>query len=79
MVEEIELDIRPDAVNERFLPHLMSRARYRLFWGGRSSSKSDMACLDHLLQCLALPYFKCILVRKVADTIQGFSGAPRRW
>jgi hypothetical protein len=30
-----------------------------------------MACLDHLLQCLTLPYFKCILVRKVADTIQG--------
>ncbi len=69
--EEIEFDVHPDAVNERFLPYLCSRARYRLFWGGRSSSKSDMACLDHLLQCLTLPYFKCILVRKVADTIQG--------
>lgn len=69
--KKLKLRIEPDAVNEVFRPYLLSRARYRLFWGGRSSSKSDMACLDLLLQCLTLPYFKCILVRKVADTIQG--------
>jgi hypothetical protein len=69
--KKLKINVEPDAVNERFLPYLCSKARYRLFWGGRSSSKSDMACLDHLLQCLTLPYFKCIMVRKVADTIQG--------
>lgn len=68
---KLNLDVQADAVNEVFSPYLLSRARYRLFWGGRSSSKSDFAMLDLLLQCLVLPYFKCLMIRKVADTIQG--------
>lgn len=71
MESEIELDIQPDAVNAIFLPYLHSRARFRLFWGGRDSSKSDFIALDLLLQCLTLPYFKCVLVRRYANTIKG--------
>ncbi|MDF7810936.1 phage terminase large subunit [Hymenobacter sp. YC55] len=68
---KLKLDVQEDAVNDVFRPYLLSRARYRLFWGGRSSSKSDFAMLDLLMQCLVLPYFKCLMIRKVADTIQG--------
>jgi hypothetical protein len=71
METEIELDVQPDAVNALFWPYLHSRARYRLFWGGRDSSKSDFVALDLLLQCLTLPYFKCVLVRRYANTIKG--------
>lgn len=71
MEAEIELDVQPDAVNAVFLPYLHSRARFRLFWGGRDSSKSDFVALDLLLQCLTLPYFKCVLVRRYANTIKG--------
>jgi hypothetical protein len=68
---ELELDVHPDAVNAIFLPYLHSRARFRLFWGGRDSSKSDFVALDLLLQCLTLPYFKCVMVRRYANTIKG--------
>lgn len=71
MEAEIELDVLPDAVNTVFWPYLHSRARFRLFWGGRDSSKSDFVALDLLLQCLTLPYFKCVLVRRYANTIKG--------
>jgi PBSX family phage terminase large subunit len=69
MEAEIELEILPDAINDAFWPYLRSPARHRLLWGGRDSSKSDFVALDLLLQCLELPYFKCVLVRNVFNTI----------
>lgn len=67
---EIELDIQEDAVNERFFPYLFTRNRFELYWGGRDSSKSDFIVLKLLLKCLLQHYFKCVLVRKVFDTIK---------
>lgn len=69
--KQIRLEIGPKACNAKFRPYLRSRARFRLFWGGRDSSKSDFVALDLLLQCLTLPYFKCVLVRRYANTIKG--------
>lgn len=69
--KQIKLVIGPKACNAAFRPYLQSRARFRLFWGGRDSSKSDFVALDLLLQCLTLPYFKCVLVRRYANTIKG--------
>ena len=71
MSPELELEIHPDAVNAAFWPYLDSRARFLLFWGGRDSSKSDFVALKLLLDCLTLPYFKCVLVRNVFNTIGG--------
>jgi hypothetical protein len=68
---ELELDIHPDCCNAAFWPYLESRARFLLFWGGRDSSKSDFVALKLLLDCLTLPYFKCVLVRDVFNTIAG--------
>ncbi|GAB3303591.1 phage terminase large subunit [Hymenobacter tenuis] len=68
---ELELDIHPDCCNAAFWPYLESRARFLLFWGGRDSSKSDFVALKLLLDCLTLPYFKCVLVRDVFNTIGG--------
>jgi hypothetical protein len=70
-VQELELDIHPDCCNAVFWPYLESRARFLLFWGGRDSSKSDFVALKLLLDCLTLPYFKCVLVRDVFNTIGG--------
>lgn len=69
--KQLELRLGPKACNAKFRPYLRSRARFRLFWGGRDSSKSDFVALDLLLQCLTLPYFKCVLVRRYANTIKG--------
>jgi hypothetical protein len=65
----IAINIEPGAVSPAFYPYLLSKARFRLFWGGRDGTKSDFDALDLLLQCLSLPYFKCILIRKVYNTI----------
>lgn len=65
----VSIDIQPGACSPAFYPYLLSRARFRLFWGGRDGTKSDFDGLDLLLQCLTLPYFKCILIRKVFNTI----------
>ncbi|WP_187260754.1 PBSX family phage terminase large subunit [Pontibacter beigongshangensis] len=67
---KIILDVQPDAVNERFLPYLTARTRFELYWGGRDSSKSDFVALKFLLKCMTQKYFKCVLVRKVFDTIK---------
>jgi hypothetical protein len=78
VVEEIELDVHPDCVNAAFWPYLPSRKRFSLFWGGRDSSKSDFVALRLLLNCLTLPYFKCVLVRNVFNTIAGSQVATLR-
>ncbi len=67
----VELEVDPDAVADWFYPLLKNRDRYLLLWGGRDSTKSDGVALKLLLDCLALPYFKCLLLRKVADTVAG--------
>lgn len=76
--QELELDIHPDCCNAAFWPYLESRARFLLFWGGRDSSKSDFVALKLLLDCLTLPYFKCVLVRDVFNTISGSMVATLR-
>ena len=69
-MEEIEIDVLPDAVNEKFYPYLYSRYRYEGYWGGRDSSKSDFVAFKLLLKALNQKYFKCILIREVADTVK---------
>lgn len=59
----------PDAVSPSFYPHLRSRARHLLLWGGRDSTKSDFVALLLLLAAMELPYFKCILLRAVQNTV----------
>src|SRR5690349_10400848 len=39
-------------------------------WGGRDSGKTRHIAMRLILDCLTLPYFRCILVRKVANTIK---------
>ncbi|NVO33222.1 phage terminase large subunit [Hymenobacter lapidiphilus] len=67
----LKITIGPNAVNTRFLPYLDSRTRFLLFWGGRDSSKSDFVAFKLLLDCLQLPYFKCVMVRRYANTVAG--------
>jgi PBSX family phage terminase large subunit len=38
-------------------------------WGGRDSGKTRHIAMRLIVDCLTLPYFRCILVRKVFNTI----------
>jgi hypothetical protein len=66
---KLRLVIGPKATAPRFRPYLRSRARHLHLWGGRDSTKSDFVALKLLLDCLEFPYFKCIMVREVQNTI----------
>lgn len=39
-------------------------------WGGRDSGKTRHIAMQLLIDCLTLPYFRCVLVRKVFNTIK---------
>lgn len=57
-----------------FLPcyhHLLnSTADIDFLWGGRDSGKSAHIARQLILDCLRLPYFRCVLVRKVFNTVK---------
>ena len=68
----IKIDFPPFSklVNEPFKDLINNDDRYILLWGGRLSGKSVSAMRYLILRALIEPYFKCILVRKVYDTIK---------
>jgi phage terminase large subunit len=57
-----------------FLPcyhHLLnSDAHIDFYWGGRDSGKSQDIAQQLIKDCLSLPYFKCLLIKKTHNTIQ---------
>lgn len=61
---------------EKFLPcyhHLLDRSEFfdiDFLYGGRDSGKSRHIAMQLVGECLSAPYFKCILTRKVKDTIK---------
>ncbi|MCD6017267.1 MAG: phage terminase, large subunit, family [Bacteroidetes bacterium] len=57
-------------VNTHYLPILKDQSRNVILYGGRSSGKSNFVAKWLVFKCLNDPYFKCILVREVADTIK---------
>ena len=57
-------------INEHFIPLVNNQSRYLILYGGRGSSKSNFTAKKLIYRCLSEPYFKCILIRRVADTIR---------
>ena len=40
-----------------------------LMYGSRNSAKTDFACFLKIWRCLTLPYFKCLMVRRVQSNV----------
>jgi len=63
-----------DIPRKAFLPvyHYLldSDADIDFLWGGRDSGKSAHIARQLIVDCLRLPYFRCVLVRKVFNTIK---------
>lgn len=59
-----------EIVNKAFIPLIENRDRYLILYGGRGSSKSNFAAKKLIYRCLTENYFKCILVRRIYDTIK---------
>ena len=57
-------------VNDPFNGIFTNEDRLLLLWGGRGSGKSIAAIRYLIYRCISEPYMKCILIRKVYDTIK---------
>jgi len=57
-------------VNPAFRAIFDNRDRYILLWGGRDSGKSYSTAVKLVVECLTEKNFKCLLIRKVYDTIK---------
>lgn len=70
MTNQITVNIPKKA----FLPcyhHLLkSEAHIDFYWGGRDSGKSQDIAQQLIRDCLRLPYFKCMLIKKTFNSIK---------
>lgn len=65
------LDFDYDVFLPKYRPMVLSEADINILWGGRDSGKSYFVAQLLVFRCLTDKYFKCILARKVQDTIRG--------
>ena len=59
-----------DLINDRFIELWNNNDRYLIIYGGRGSSKSVFNCKRMIFKCLNDPYFRCILIRNVAEAVK---------
>ena len=67
---DINLPAFRKVVNKPFADMMKNRNRIVFLWGGRGSGKSIAAIRYLIYRALTEPHFKCILIRKVYDTIK---------
>jgi phage terminase large subunit len=67
---QVEVEIDYDVFLPKYRHLVDSDADIFILWGGRDSGKSHFIAQLLIKDCLELPYFKCILSRKVQDTIK---------
>lgn len=57
-------------LNTSFIPLFLNQDRYLVLWGGRGSSKSTFTAQKLIYRCLVDPYFRFLLIRKVAENVK---------
>ncbi len=67
---DVNLPAFKRVVNKPFAGMMKNKSRVIFLWGGRGSGKSVAAVRYLIYRCLTEPHFKCILIRKVYDTIK---------
>lgn len=67
---EINLEIEEDVFLESYRHLIDSNADINFLWGGRDSGKSYFIAQKLIIDCLSLPYFRCILIRKTYESIK---------
>lgn len=72
MPKEVSINF-PDPkewMNEKFVPLLDCKDRWMILYGSRASSKSTFVAQMLVLRCLSMPFFRCLSLRLVADSIK---------
>lgn len=70
MLTDITVNIPKKAFLQCYWHLLNSDAHIDFYWGGRDSGKSQDIAQQLIKDCLSLPYFKCLLIKKTHNTIQ---------
>lgn len=70
MLTDITVNIPKKAFLRCYWHLLNSDAHIDFYWGGRDSGKSQDIAQQLIKDCLRLPYFKCLLIKKTHNTIQ---------
>ena len=66
-----DVEIGEEMFLPKYRPMLYSDADINILWGGRDSGKTYFVASILIYHCLNDDYFKCILSRKIQDTIRG--------
>lgn len=66
----IELEIDEELFLPRFRPLLDDKTAIKFFWGGRDSGKSMHIAMKKVMDCLNMPYFREILIKKTFNSIK---------
>jgi PBSX family phage terminase large subunit len=69
-VVEVDIDDEVFLPRYRHLVHSESLFDIDFLYGGRDSGKSHFIAQMLVVSCLSLPYFRCVLARKVFNTIK---------
>lgn len=59
-----------DLFLDKYKPYIENKDRFLVLWGGRDSGKSIFAAQKQILECLYMPYFRGILVKKTYESIK---------
>lgn len=68
--EPIQVNIPKRAFLEVYHYLLKSENDIDFLYGGRDSGKSQFVAMILLILCMSLPYFRCVLLRKVFNTVK---------
>lgn len=69
-MSEISVSIPRKAFLPAYQHLLNSQADINLLWGGRDSGKSHFIAQKLIYKCLGADYFRCIMVKKTANSIE---------
>jgi PBSX family phage terminase large subunit len=64
------INVKKSAFLEVYQPLINNKERLLFLYGGRDSGKSHFAAQKLVLDCLRLPYFRCIMVKKTFESIK---------
>lgn len=69
-MNEVEVQINPNVYLSKYRHLVNSTADINFLYGGRDSGKSHFIAQKLIRDCLRLPYFRCLLIKKTANTIK---------
>jgi phage terminase large subunit len=66
----MEIEFKKSLFSDVHYPIIANKDRYLILWGGRDSTKSYSAAQKLIIECLRMPYFRCIMVKKTYESIK---------